>query len=69
MMRRENGRVFIEISEDEWDVLLIVLGFAAGHACDQDWERHLQRSIFRLANSINEGNPNWTPYYVAEEPV
>ena len=63
MMRRENGRVVIEISGDEFDVLMIALGIAAGARIGQrESAREIFRLvIFRLVNAINEGNPDFTP--------
>jgi hypothetical protein len=58
MMKRENGQVIINISEDEFAILLLALGFAIGST--KSWTQ--KRIWFLLANSINEGNPNWTPY-------
>lgn len=40
MMRREDGRVVIDLSVDEF---------------------------MALANAVNEGNPNWTPYAVPKD--
>jgi hypothetical protein len=64
MMRRECGRVLIDISEDDFTNLLMLLGFAwtaadarSGGPIDGDF-------VLRLANAINESNPDWTPYDV-----
>jgi len=65
MMRRENGRrVVIDISEEEFDVLMIALGIAAGSRIGQ---RESAREIFRLVNTINEGNPDFTPYEISDD--
>lgn len=68
MMRREGGRVVIDISGDEYTLLLLALGVATGKASMPDRARDLPGALMdhflRLANSINEGNPNWTPYLV-----
>ncbi|HTB10975.1 MAG TPA: hypothetical protein VK752_05365 [Bryobacteraceae bacterium] len=62
MMRREGGRVVIDISEEEYTLLLLKLGYATGRATDMA-DRN---ACLRLANAINEGNPQWTPYEVLE---
>jgi len=49
-MKRENGRVVIDIPEDDYDWLMMCLGAAA--ACSA-----LQNMAVKLANAINEGNP------------
>lgn len=61
MYRRENGRVVIDISEDEFAELLLAMGFAIGGASGFQGFR---QAWLRLVNSINEGNPNFTPYEV-----
>jgi hypothetical protein len=79
-MRRENGRVVIEISEEEFESLLLCLGYATGAASAKppgyDDHRHrtvplheykLAESWLRLANSINKGNPQWTPYKIPKK--
>lgn len=60
----------INISVDEYHSLLLALGYAIGAAENEyfqgasDWARMYNRRDMwlRLANAINEGNPNWTPY-------
>lgn len=61
MMRREGDRVLIDISKDEYLELLLMLGYAIGAA-----SRPFQKSWLRLVNSINEGNPQFTPYEIPE---
>jgi hypothetical protein len=65
MMRREGGRVVIDISEDEFNSLLIMTGYAIAARRAHE---PLPYGWVRLANSINEGNPNFTPYWVPPEP-
>ena len=60
-MKRQNWRVLIDISEDQFISLISALGYAVGAAIKDDERDHF-RSWIRLANAINEGNPNWTPY-------
>ena len=52
----------IELSNDEFDRLLIALGYATGAARQQHGD--LADSFLRLANLINKDNPRWTPYKV-----
>jgi hypothetical protein len=58
-MKRENGRVVIDISDADYKMLLIALGMAMAVSLGDDERVAL---IVRLANTINEGNPDWTPY-------
>jgi hypothetical protein len=65
MMKRENERIQIDISVDEWGNLLLLMGYALA-------ARRKQTGIMpwhwlRLINSINEGNPQFTPYEIPEE--
>lgn len=73
MMRSENGRVLIDFSQEEFDLLLLILGYSFGDhmrkAAEQAapfyaGETAIPASWWRLLNSINEGNPNWRPYIV-----
>jgi hypothetical protein len=59
-MRRENDRIYIELSAQQFEVLLLGLGMAAGCAAKDN--PGLFRSLLRLANAVNEGNPEWMAY-------
>ena len=61
MMRREpqTGCVVIELSPDDFDSLLICIGYAAGAAAERDIK--LFYRWMRLANSVNDGNPDYLP--------
>jgi hypothetical protein len=62
MMKRTGGRVQIDISEDEFDCLLMTLGFAFAAAHKKKAGPIDERFILRLTNTINEGNPNYVRY-------
>ena len=71
MFSRANGRVLIDISEEEYTSLLFMMGYAIGAQCDRELppKRRNERDIqvarwLQLANSINEGNASWTPYEI-----
>lgn len=66
-MKRENGRVVIDISEDEFALLNYGLGTLGGTA-KQHNQPALSRSLIKLANSINEGNSVWIPIDPGPEP-
>jgi hypothetical protein len=64
-MKREDGEVTITLTDEQFDRLLLVLGFAIGKSGpDSPISASL---ILGLVNAINEGNPNWTPYEVRDE--
>jgi hypothetical protein len=55
--------VTVEFTRDDYDVLLIILGYATGAAHDPD----MQRMMIRFVNAINQGNPSFIPYEVPAE--
>jgi hypothetical protein len=60
--KRVNDRVLIDISVREFSELMIALGFFIGQdGSGVNWE------MVRLANSINEGNPQFIPYAIPKE--
>jgi hypothetical protein len=61
MMRRKNGRVEFDLSEDDFMCLLVVLGFAWKAAEAHRNPAFRPEEVLRLANVINKGNPNYTP--------
>ncbi len=52
--REENGQVILTMSREDWQNLLITLGYAAEY-----------RECYALLNRLNEGNPNYIPYQVS----
>jgi hypothetical protein len=59
--RREGGNVTFTLSSDEFDSLILCLGYAGGAAMERA-DHHLFRMTLRVANRINEGNPRCAPY-------
>ena len=57
----------IELTDDEYMQLLIMMGYATGAAMKQD--RKLADNFLRLANAVNKNNPRWTRYEVPEVPA
>lgn len=55
----------ITLTDDEFDNLLIMAGFATGAAMKQE-DKRLANSFLRLVNSINRDNPNWAPYNIED---
>ena len=58
-------RVKLDLSREDYEHLLFVLGFAAATMFEQA-ENERALSIIKLADTLNEGNPNWTPYTAKE---
>lgn len=65
MMKRTLEGVIIELKDDDFNGLLFLLGYAAGAAMKQQ-DSQTQWSFMRLANTINEGNPDWRRYDIPE---
>jgi hypothetical protein len=55
--------VTLDLTRDEFDTLLLCMGYAAGAARQQE-DTTLAASFLRLANAVNRGNPQWTPYAI-----
>lgn len=61
----ENGKVVLTMSREDYEMLLIVLGYATGAAIKDDWTP--VRRMFELTNRLNKGNPSYRPYVVKAE--
>lgn len=66
MKRTPTGYVALELTADAFDQLILCMGYAGGAAL-RDHDRAKFRGFLQLANTVNEGNPNWTPYEIPEE--
>ncbi len=62
--RRENARVHIDLSEDDFDRVLLNLGFAIGASGIPE----VERLLLRVANVLNEGNPQFQQYALDDDP-
>lgn len=64
MTYTKNGdKVTLEMTADDYNALLIMLGYAAGSA-EKDGEHGRRREMQRFFNEMNRTNPNFTPYEV-----
>lgn len=64
-----NGEYTFTLSRDDYDVLLIMLGYATGAASGRA-DKTLFRNFLRLTNEINKNNPDFRPYELPpEEPT
>lgn len=57
----------VTLTEEEYQTLTLILGFAAGAASSGQSNRWLFHSIFRLANAVHRDDPAWTPYSVPDD--
>ncbi len=55
------GGFTVELSQADFDALLLALGMAAG-ACLRDGQKGLALLVIELSNKINKNNPRWIPY-------
>lgn len=66
--KRDGDRVTLEMSAADYQMMLLALGIAAGNAAKEHGAGgRVMRDWIRLADRINEGHPEWTPYNVAPE--
>jgi hypothetical protein len=56
----------LNLTREEFDTLILALGFATGSAFKQGMGK-LSYSLLELANTINKDNPNWKPYEIPQE--
>jgi hypothetical protein len=64
--RLENGDVQITMSHDDWELLLIVMGTAAGAGVRERGMSTLSESL-ALVNRLNAGNPSFIQYEVRRQ--
>lgn len=57
----------LSLTRNEWDALILMAGMATG-AAFKNCTAKLAFSFLAIANKMNEGNPNWVPYEIPEEP-
>lgn len=66
----EKGNIVLTMTRDEYSLLLLQLGYALGALSKENsLPRELMNQALKLVNSLNEGNPNWKPYELMEEPT
>lgn len=53
----------IELTDDEFENLILMCGYAAGVALKSGDRRQLE-SFLRTVNAVNRDNPRWIPYEV-----
>jgi len=56
----QDGNVVLTMSREDYQMLMIVLGYATGGAIKDAWTPASR--MFELTNRLNEGNPNYKPY-------
>jgi hypothetical protein len=54
----------IEFSQEDFDLLLLTIGYATGAAMVRGELEQADRFVY-LANQVNKNNPNWKPYECA----
>jgi hypothetical protein len=65
--REENGQVVLTMSREDYEALIFRLGLATGYLMREGAQRHQIDRELELLNRLNQGNPNYTPYEVAEK--
>ncbi|HEY1865919.1 MAG TPA: hypothetical protein VGG55_02520 [Candidatus Acidoferrales bacterium] len=59
--KREGDVVTLTLTPNQYANVLVALGIAARKA-SRDYDRGSFHAWLRLANAVNEGNPDWTPH-------
>jgi hypothetical protein len=59
--REENGLVVLTMSGEDYERLLISLGYYTGGVLQRGGKIN---DLLALMNRLNDGNPNYTPYEV-----
>lgn len=63
---QQGDRVTLEMTRDDYERLLIMIGFACGAALRNGDRSQLYRWL-EFANDMNAGNPAFLPYEIPEE--
>lgn len=58
--------VHLQLTEEEFDSLTIMMGMATGAAFKNGFKR-LAYSFLRLANEVHKNNKKWHPYVIPED--
>jgi hypothetical protein len=64
--REENGQVVLTMSREDYERLLIIFGMASARVQIRPGLFGLD-TILGVMNRLNSGNPNYTPYQVADK--
>jgi hypothetical protein len=64
--REPNGLVALRMTQDEWDELLMVLGYKIGLA-SKDSDKQMFDLGLRVVNRLNTGNPDFIPYAIDDD--
>lgn len=70
MMRRDGGLVIVHFSEEQFQNLQVLLGYAMASAMQKSDGDSLDRDVqmvLRTINMVHEGDETFTPYEVLEK--
>ena len=59
--RLENGDIQIRLTKEDFDCLLLSLGYAFG-SLHKIGDLAMTKNVLRVVNRINQGNPDFTEY-------
>ena len=62
--QKTEAGVVITLTDEQYDELLLMLGYATGAMSNDDPNGWPLYRALRFVNEINDGNPNWMPYEV-----
>jgi hypothetical protein len=58
----ETGEVTLAMDRADYLLLMYLLGLATGTR-SREHDKNGVEQLFKLADRLNEGNPNWRPYF------
>lgn len=58
----KDGQVVLSMSREDYDIVLMALGALTALT----WDKQKGARMLDLVNRLNSGNPNYTPYEVAD---
>jgi hypothetical protein len=64
---QEGDRVTIEMTRDDYDTLLMILGAGLNAIYSKEGDKRMYYSWLRFINELNNGNPNFVPYEIPSE--
>jgi len=64
--REENGQVVLTMTREDYQEFLLAFGHWSRIQRGGDGKARRNR-LLEILNRVNRGNPNYTPYQVAEE--
>ena len=63
----QDGQVILTMSREDYELLLMAMGYATGAAAQSGTPILPWRKAFGLMDRLNQGNPHYAPYQTGEK--